>query len=178
MSACGARERTETYGWLARGRLILSVREAAFEAAAGCAGDRYAVSPRSQLRGLLMGCYGSQAGETETTNGVSRCHFKLRAQHPIGRGVGSVMPRIKQRDKALEDQLRRAASSIGLNAAEAAFSDLVIGGRGYLRLRGARGRRGMRCARLSLALGDRGGGTGCNELVERIVGDLWRMTRG
>ncbi len=34
-----------------------------------------------------------------------------------------LMPRIKQRDKALEDQIRRAASSIGLNCAEAALSD-------------------------------------------------------
>ena len=34
-----------------------------------------------------------------------------------------LMPRIRQRDKSLEDQLRRAASSIGLNCAEAAFSD-------------------------------------------------------
>ena len=34
-----------------------------------------------------------------------------------------LMPRIKQRDKSLEDQLRRAASSIGLNVAEAALSD-------------------------------------------------------
>src|SRR5258706_16120256 len=34
-----------------------------------------------------------------------------------------LMSRIKQRDKALEDQLRRAASSIGLNCAEAAGSD-------------------------------------------------------
>jgi four helix bundle protein len=34
-----------------------------------------------------------------------------------------LMPRIKQRDKDLENQLRRAASSIGLNAAEAAHSD-------------------------------------------------------
>lgn len=32
-------------------------------------------------------------------------------------------PRIKQRDKDLEKQLRRAASSIGLNCAEAAHSD-------------------------------------------------------
>ena len=31
-----------------------------------------------------------------------------------------LMPRIKQRDKSLEDQLRRAASSIGLNLAEVA----------------------------------------------------------
>jgi four helix bundle protein len=36
--------------------------------------------------------------------------------------LAPLMSRIK-RDKALEDQLRRAASSIGLNCAEAAFSD-------------------------------------------------------
>jgi four helix bundle protein len=34
-----------------------------------------------------------------------------------------LMPRIKQRDKDLENQLRRAARSIGLNVAEAALSD-------------------------------------------------------
>jgi four helix bundle protein len=34
-----------------------------------------------------------------------------------------LMPRIKQRDNDLENQLRRAASSIGLNVAEAALSD-------------------------------------------------------
>ena len=34
-----------------------------------------------------------------------------------------LMSRIKQRDKDLENQLRRAASSIGLNVAEAAHSD-------------------------------------------------------
>jgi four helix bundle protein len=34
-----------------------------------------------------------------------------------------LMPRIKARDKHLEDQLRRAASSIGLNCAEAFLSD-------------------------------------------------------
>ena len=34
-----------------------------------------------------------------------------------------LMPRIRQRDKDLENQLRRAASSIGLNVAEAAYSD-------------------------------------------------------
>jgi hypothetical protein len=34
-----------------------------------------------------------------------------------------LMPCIKERDKDLENQLRRAASSIGLNVAEAALSD-------------------------------------------------------
>lgn len=37
--------------------------------------------------------------------------------------LAPLMPRIKQRDKDLADQLRRAASSVGLNCAEAAFSD-------------------------------------------------------
>ena len=34
-----------------------------------------------------------------------------------------VMPRIKQRDRALADQLARAASSIALNLGEAEMSD-------------------------------------------------------
>jgi hypothetical protein len=34
-----------------------------------------------------------------------------------------LMPRIKQRDKALADQLSRAASSIALNCGEAEYSD-------------------------------------------------------
>lgn len=34
-----------------------------------------------------------------------------------------LMPRIKAKDKALEDQIRRAASSIALNVGEAEFSD-------------------------------------------------------
>ena len=37
--------------------------------------------------------------------------------------LAPLMPRLKQRDKDLADQLRRAASSVGLNCAEAAFSD-------------------------------------------------------
>ena len=37
--------------------------------------------------------------------------------------LAPIMPRLKQRDKDFADQLRRAASSIGLNCAEASFSD-------------------------------------------------------
>jgi four helix bundle protein len=37
--------------------------------------------------------------------------------------LAPLMPKIKQRDKSLEEQLRRATSSIGLNAAEAFGSD-------------------------------------------------------
>ena len=90
-----------------------------------------------------------------------------------------LMPRIKQRDKHLADQLRRAASSIGLNCAEAAFSDP-----------------GNRRARLSTAAGSAGetrhalrqavawrlvaarDAEPAMALLKRIIAILWRMTRG
>jgi 23S rRNA-intervening sequence protein len=62
--------------------------------------------------------------KSEITNGISRWHFKLKSSaFSWSKALVPLMPRIKQRDNALEDQLRRAASSIGLNCAEAAFSD-------------------------------------------------------
>ena len=57
-----------------------------------------------------------------------------------------LMARIKARDKALEDQIRRAASSVALNIGEGEYSDPGIGGRGSFRLRGALVRRWRRCA--------------------------------
>jgi four helix bundle protein len=88
------------------------------------------------------------------------------------------MPRIK-RQKALEDQLRRAASSIGLNVAEAAFSDpgnrrarlfTAAGSAGETRhaLRQAIAWRLVAARDAEIAL----------KLTERIVAMLWRMTRG
>jgi four helix bundle protein len=93
--------------------------------------------------------------------------------------LAPLMPRIKQRDKHLADQLRRAASSIGLNCAEAAFSDP-----------------GNRRARLFTAAGSAGEtrhalrqvvawrlvtateAQRAMALLNRIVAILWRMTRG
>ncbi len=90
-----------------------------------------------------------------------------------------LMRRIKQKDKGLEDQLRRAASSIGLNLAEAKFSDP-----------------GNRRARLFTAAGSAGetqhalrqavawhlvaarDAEGALALVKRIIAILWSMTRG
>ncbi len=90
-----------------------------------------------------------------------------------------LMPRIKQKDKGLEDQLRRAASSIGLNLAEAKFSDP-----------------GNRRARLFTAAGSAGetqhalrqavawqlvaarDAEASLKLARRIVAILWSMTRG
>lgn len=89
-----------------------------------------------------------------------------------------LMPRIKQRDKALEDQLRRAASSIGLNCAEAALSDP---GNRRARLFTAAGsaRETLHALRQAIAwrhvtFRDAERALG---LVRRIVAILWKLTR-
>jgi len=90
-----------------------------------------------------------------------------------------LMPRIKQRDKDLADQLKRAASSIGLNAAEAAFSDP---GNRKARLFSAAGsanetRHALRQA-VAWRLVTASDAEKALRLVERVVAILWRMTRG
>jgi four helix bundle protein len=90
-----------------------------------------------------------------------------------------LMPRIRQRDKALEDQLRRAVSSVGLNAAEAALSDP---GNRRARLFTAAGSAAEAQHALRQAIAWRHVGAGeaapAVALVRRIVAILWRMTRG
>ena len=90
-----------------------------------------------------------------------------------------LMPRIRQRDKSLEDQLRRAASSIGLNCAEAAFSDP---GNRRARLFTAAGSAGETRHALRQAVAWRivtvEDAAAAMKLAERIVAILWRMTRG
>ena len=58
-----------------------------------------------------------------------------------------LMPRIKQRDKDLENQLRRAASSIGLEWRRPRCPIRGTSGCGSSRQRAARARRSMRCGR-------------------------------
>lgn len=93
--------------------------------------------------------------------------------------LAPLMPRLKQRDKALADQLSRAASSICLNLGEAEFSDP---GNRRARLFTAAGSAGETRNALRLAVAwrivaqrdaDRALG-----LVQRIVAILWKMTRG
>ena len=90
-----------------------------------------------------------------------------------------LMPRIKQRDKALEDQLRRAASSIGLNCAEAALSDP---GNRRARLFTAAGSANETKHALRQAVAWRivsaSDAEVATALLKRIVAILWRMTRG
>lgn len=90
-----------------------------------------------------------------------------------------LMPRIRQRDRSLEDQLRRAASSIGLNCAEAAFSDP---GNRRARLFTAAGSANETQHALRQAVAWRhvaaSDAAKALALVRRIVAILWKMTRG
>src|SRR5215217_4790892 len=90
-----------------------------------------------------------------------------------------LMPKIKQRDKSLEDQLRRASCSIGLNCAEAAGSDP---GNRRARLFTAAGsaRESQHALRQAIAWRHISAGEAevALRLVGRIVAILWRMTLG
>ena len=93
--------------------------------------------------------------------------------------LAPVMPRIKQRDKSLADQLSRAANSIALNCGEAEFSDP---GNRRARLFTAAGSAGETRVALRLAvawrmIGEQEAAVALG-LLRRIVAILWRMTRG
>lgn len=90
-----------------------------------------------------------------------------------------LMPRIKQRDKELADQLRRSAGNIGLNAAEAAFSDA---GNRRARLYTAAGSANetryalLQAIRWEILTGR--DAARALALLNRIIAILWTMTRG
>jgi len=90
-----------------------------------------------------------------------------------------LMSRIRQKDKSLEAQLRRAASSIGLNCAEAVLSDP---GNRRARLFTAAGSANETQHALRQAVAWRLVTSGEAEraiaLVRRIVAILWKMTSG
>lgn len=90
-----------------------------------------------------------------------------------------LMPRLRQRDKNLADQLRRAACSIGLNAAEAAYSDP---GNRRARLFSAAGSANETRHALRQAIAWRIIGAADAEralgILKRIIAILWGMTRG
>jgi four helix bundle protein len=90
-----------------------------------------------------------------------------------------LMPRIKARDKSLEDQIRRAASSIALNIGEGEYSDP---GNRRARYFTAAGSAGETMAALRVAIGwgvvSRSEGERAVALLKRILPMLWKLTRG
>ena len=90
-----------------------------------------------------------------------------------------LVPRIKQRDKSLADQLTRAASSIALNIGEAELSDP---GNRKARFFSAAGSANETLTALHIAVAWGLVATGQTEasvaLRRRIVAILWKLTRG
>lgn len=90
-----------------------------------------------------------------------------------------LMPRIKAKDKALEDQIRRAASSIALNVGEAEFSDP---GNRRARFHTAAGSAGETRNALRVAVAWRlvaaSEAEPAQQLLRRIIAMLWKLTRG
>jgi hypothetical protein len=91
---------------------------------AGYAGARFARSPDCSCAHCCGGWVWLARGRDRNHERSFTMAFQVEELSiQLIEALVPLMPRIKQRDRALEDQLRRAASSIGLNAAEAAFSE-------------------------------------------------------
>ena len=92
--------------------------------------------------------------------------------------LAPVIPRIKQRDKSLADQLSRSASSIALNLGEAELSDP---GNRKARLFSAAGSASETLTALQVAVAWRHlparEAAPAETLARRIVAILWKMTR-
>ena len=90
-----------------------------------------------------------------------------------------LVPRIKQRDKSLADQIMRSASSIALNVGEAELSDP---GNRRARFFSAAGSAGETLTTLRVAIAWRyftaKDAEAAVVLLRRIIAILWKLTRG
>ncbi len=90
----------------------------------------------------------------------------------------SVMPKVKRRERALADQLTRAASSIALNIAEADLSDP---GNQRARFFTAAGSANETLAALKVAVAwgyiESEDAEAASALLERILPMLWKLSR-
>src|SRR4051812_41283084 len=89
-----------------------------------------------------------------------------------------LMPRIKARDKNLEDQIRRAASSIALNIGEGEYSDPGNRRARYFTAAGSAGET-LAAVRVAVAWGivAKSEGDAAVALLKRIIAMLWKLTR-
>ncbi len=90
-----------------------------------------------------------------------------------------LMARIKARDKSLEDQLRRAASSVALNIGEGEYSDPGNRRARYFTAAGSAGET-LAAVRVAVACGivSRSDAERAVMLLKRIIPMLWKLTRG
>lgn len=90
-----------------------------------------------------------------------------------------LVPRIKKHDRSLADQLVRAASSVALNIAEAEHSDP---GNRKARFYSAAGSANETAAALKVAVAwgyfPAAESARAAEILRRLIGSLWKLTRG
>ena len=101
------------------------------------------------------------------------------AAYELIAALRAVVMRVRSRDRALADQLTRAASSVALNIAESNYSDP---GNRRARLFTAAGSANETRAALRVALQwgycTAAEAEAARGLLERIVAMLWKLTRG
>lgn len=97
----------------------------------------------------------------------------------LAEAVQPLLPRIKARDKNLEDQIRRAVESIALNIGEGAYNDPGTRRSRYFTAAGSAGET-MAALRIAMAWGivSRNDGERPVALLRRILSILWKLTRG
>ncbi len=97
----------------------------------------------------------------------------------LAEALRPLMPRIKARDKSLEDQLRRAVSSVALNIGEGAYSDPGNKRARYFTAAGSAGE-ALAALRVAMAWGilSKSDGARAMALLRRILAMLWKLTRG
>jgi four helix bundle protein len=90
-----------------------------------------------------------------------------------------LMTRIKARDKSLEDQIRRAASSVALNIGEGEYSDPGNRRARYFTAAGSAGET-LAAVRVAVAWGivSKSDAERAVTLLKRIIPMLWKLTRG
>ena len=90
-----------------------------------------------------------------------------------------LVPRIKQRDKSLADQILRSASSIALNIGEAELSDPGIRRARFFSAAGSAGET-LTAVRVAIAWRhfNANEGEAAVALLKRIIAILWKLTRG
>jgi four helix bundle protein len=145
---------------------------------AACGGARE--DARSPDSGCARWCWARYARDQAGLRGSTNMALQVaELSIQLIETLQPLMSRIKAKDKALEDQIRRAASSIALNLGEAEFSDP---GNRRARFHTAAGSAGETRNALRVAVAWRlvvpAEAEPAQQLLRRIIAALWKLTRG
>jgi four helix bundle protein len=169
-----------TEGWLAGEVILPAWLLPSRPLRAGCAGGCWRSQPGPQLRALTWALLVSQACEAEEPRKGGNCMALQVAALSIQliETLRPLVPRIKQRDKSLADQLTRAASSAALNIGEAELSDPGNRRSRFYTAAGSANET-LTALRVAVAWGylPEAQAQASIALLRRIIAILWRLTR-